>query len=147
VALRPEKAAFRRLIIVKAPIEEEKMKKEKLLVFVVASLVVVALMAGTGFAQGQAGASGKEPLETIKGTIDYNERLGGYFIRGVEPGGEFFIVNQNAAVLKKLKESGKTVTIEGRTAKTGAEYFAIEKIDGKKYSAGRKKTEAKPAAN
>ncbi len=124
------------------------MKKEKLLVLVVASLAMLALVAGTGFAQGQAkeqGAAAKPPLETLKGTIDYNERLGGYFIRGVEPGGEFFIVNQNAKVLKKLKESGNTVTIEGRTDKTGAEYFIIEKIDGKKYSAG-KKTQAKPAA-
>jgi len=113
------------------------MKREELLVFVVFSLLMLALMAGTGFAQGQAkeqGAAAKPPLESLKGTIDYNERLGGYFIRGVEPGGEFFIVNQNPKVLKKLKESGKTVTIQGRTEKQGAEYFSIQKIDGKKYS-------------
>ena len=114
------------------------MKKEKLLVLVVSSLLLVlVLMAGVGFAQGQsqAPAPAKVAREFIKGTIDFNERLGGYFIRGQEPGGEFFIVNQNAAVLKKLKESGKTVTIEGRTSDRGAEYFVVEKIDGKKYSA------------
>lgn len=118
------------------------MKKEKLLVLIVSSLLVLVLMAGTGFAQGQAKTAttpaakpAKPETETLKGTIDFNERLGGYFIRGQEPGGEFFIVNQNAAVLKKLKESGKTVTIEGRTSDKGAEYFIVEKIDGKKYSA------------
>jgi hypothetical protein len=128
------------------------MKKEKVLVFVFLSLFVIALMTGAGLVQGQTKTTmtpstkpAKPETETLKGTVDHNERLGGYFIRGVEPGGEFFIVNQNAAVLKKLKGSGKTVTIEGYTTKTGAEYFFIQKIDGKKYSVA-KKSPKKPVA-
>ncbi len=78
-----------------------------------------------------------QTIETRQGTIDYMERLGGYFIRGQNPGGEFFIVNQNPKVLKALKESGKTVTIEGYTTNQGAEYFFIQKIDGKKYTAAK----------
>jgi hypothetical protein len=79
------------------------------------------------------------PPETMQGTIDYMENLGGYFIRGENPGGEYFIVNQNPKVLKALKESKKTVTLQGYTTNQGAEYFFIQKIDGKKY------TGAKPA--
>jgi hypothetical protein len=103
-------------------------------------LLLLALAAGTGFSQDQGKASGaaaNTAKETVKGTIDFNERLGGYFILGQDPGGEFFIVNQNQKVLKKLKDSGKSVTILGHTTSTGAEYFFIEKIDGKKYSAGK----------
>jgi hypothetical protein len=120
------------------------MSIQKLMLFIVLPVLLVTLVSGTCLAQGPvktpAAKPAKPETETLKGTIDYMERLGGYFIRGVEPGGEFFIVNQNPTVLKKLKESGKTVTIQGYTTKTGAEYFFIEKIDGKKYSA------AKPAA-
>jgi hypothetical protein len=104
-----------------------------------AGLLLLLLLAGAGYAQGQATTGPKATetasLETVKGTIDYNERLGGYFIRGEEPGGEFFIVNQNPKILKKLKDNGKSVKIEGRTVtEKGAEYFRIEKIDGKKYT-------------
>ena len=106
---------------------------------VVPSLLVIVLAAGTCFARGQAKAPAvaaeKPQTETRKCMIDYMERLGGYFIRGVEPTETLFIVNQNPTVLKKLKESGKTVTIEGHTTETGADYFFIEKIDGKNYSA------------
>jgi len=108
---------------------------------VVPSLLVIVLAAGTCFAQGQAKAPAvaaeKPQTETRKCMIDYMERLGGYFIRGVEPAETLFIVNQNPTVLKKLKESGKTVTIQGYTTKTGADYFFIQKIDGKKYSAAK----------
>jgi hypothetical protein len=88
--------------------------------------------------QGRSTAS-KVPEETVIGTIDYMEQLGGYFIRGENPGGEFFIVNQNPAVLKALKESRKSVKIQGYTDKRGAEYFFIQKIDGKKYKAATPK--------
>ena len=113
------------------------MTVRKAVQLVVMNVIALALMTGTGFAQGksQAPAPAKAEREIVKGTIDFNERLGGHFIRGEEPGGEFFIVNQNTAVLKKLKESGGTVTIRGYTTDKGAEYFFIEKIDGKKYSA------------
>jgi|WetSurMetagenome_2_1015567.scaffolds.fasta_scaffold270511_1 hypothetical protein len=121
--------------------EEENMKQERLVLVIISSLIALTLLSGIGLAQGQPKAPAAGPamagMETIKGTIDFNERLGGYFIRGEQPGGEFFITNQNAKVLKKLKQSGKTVTIEGRASEKGAEYFAIEKIDGKKYSAAK----------
>ncbi len=81
----------------------------------------------------------KASTETIQGTIDFMESLGGYFIRGQNPGGEFFIVNQNPKVLKALKESGKTVTIQGHVTSQGAEYFFIQKIDGKKYTGPKSK--------
>jgi len=113
--------------------------RKKFAKVVVSSLLVIVLSAGTCFAQGQAKAPAvaaeKPQTETRKCMIDYMERLGGYFIRGVEPTETLFIVNQNPAVLKKLKESGKVVTIQGHTTETGADYFFIEKIDGKKYSA------------
>ena len=71
---------------------------------------------------------------TVKGKIDYMERLGGYFVRSLEPGGEFFIMNQDPKLLDELTKSGKTLTIEGRiNLALGAEYMFIEKIDGKKY--------------
>lgn len=95
------------------------------------------LATAPGFAQEQTKAptpAVNAEKETIKGTINYNERLGGYYIMGEEPATELFIVNQNLAVLKKFKESGKIVTIQGFTTATGAEYFFIESIDGKKYT-------------
>jgi hypothetical protein len=39
--------------------------------------------------------------------------------------------------LEPLKENGKTVTIQGYTTNQGAEYFFIEKIDGKKYTGAK----------
>ncbi len=109
--------------------------------FAVVGLLVPALMAGAGASQGPApqiaAKQTKAPSETIQGTIDFMERLGGYFIRGQNPGGEFFIVNQNRKVLKALKESGKTVTIQGYITNQGAEYFFIQKIDGKKYTGSK----------
>ncbi|MEN6624143.1 MAG: hypothetical protein ABFD50_21675, partial [Smithella sp.] len=107
------------------------------------------LMTAVCIAQGQAKAQktpDRQALETIKGTINYNERMGGYFIKGVEPGGELFIVNQDVKTLKRIKESNNIVTFEGHYGKGGAEYFIIEKIDGKKYSAAKansKKTKTK----
>jgi hypothetical protein len=105
--------------------------------FVLFSLLVPVLMPDAGVSQSRAAVStpipAKEQKETIHGTVDYMEHLGGYFIRGENPGGEYFIVNQNPKTLKALKDSGKTVTIIGFTTNQGAEYFFIEKIDGKKY--------------
>ena len=117
------------------------MSSQRLIPFIILPALLVSLAVGTCFAQGQATtpavAAEKPQTETRKGIIDYMERLGEYFIRGVEPTETLFIVNQNPAVLKKLKESGKIVTIQGYTTKTGADYFFIEKIDGKKYSAAK----------
>jgi hypothetical protein len=114
------------------------MIRKRLIMLVVFPLLLLPLASGPGFAQGKTKApasAARMEKEIVKGTIDFNERLGGYFIRGQEPGGEFFIVNQNTAVLKKLKDNGKSLTIQGRTTDKGAEYFFIERIDGKKYSA------------
>ncbi|OPY81608.1 MAG: hypothetical protein A4E65_01058 [Syntrophorhabdus sp. PtaU1.Bin153] len=117
------------------------MKRKGLVLFIVSSLLAMTLPAGPGFTQCQTTtptASAGMEKKTIKGTIEFDERLGGYFIRGVEPGGELFIiVNQNETTLKKFKESGKTVTIEGSTTERAAEHFFIDKIDGKEYSAGK----------
>ena len=115
------------------------MKKSTMLI-VILPLLFLVLMAGQAFPQGQTKApanAAKAEKETVKGTIDFNERLGGYFIRGQEPGGEFFIANQNKAVLKKLKEKGDSLVIQGHTTNKGAEFFFIETIDGKKYSAAK----------
>jgi hypothetical protein len=120
------------------------MKRRKPSLLVVLALLAFVLAAGPGLAQGQAKAPAAAPekseTQSRKGEIDYMDRLGGYFIRGVAPAEVLFIVNQNPSVLKKLKESGKTVTIQGHTTEAGPDYFFIEKIDGKNYSA------SKPAA-
>jgi hypothetical protein len=112
------------------------------LMLVALPIMLFSLDAGSGFAQDQTkppAPSTNAADEIIKGTIDFYKNLGGYFIRGEEPGGELFIVNQNQTVLKKLKTSGKTVTIQGHTTEQGAEYFFIESIDGKKYTEAKKK--------
>jgi hypothetical protein len=108
--------------------------KTKKIVILILSAMVLALAATACFAQAAAPEVKKEASRTtsIKGTIDYMKDLGGYYVRGVEPGGEWMIVNQNAAVLKKLMKSKKTVTITG-TLK-GAEFLTIQTIDGKPYT-------------
>jgi hypothetical protein len=111
--------------------------KRMLQFFVVFILLVPAFTPKVAASQGGSAASKSKradaPKETMQGTIDYMKQLGGYFIRGVNPGGEFFIVNQNPKVLKALKDSGKTVTLQGYTSNQGAEYFFIERINGKRY--------------
>jgi hypothetical protein len=116
------------------------MKRKRLPLVILWSLLVMVLPAGFGFAQGDQTKASEVAVSvqsvTIKGTIAFDERRGGYFIRGVEPAGELYvIVNQNKAVLRRLRKSGKTVTIEGGTSERAAEHFFIEKIDGKTYSA------------
>ena len=64
------------------------------------------------------------------------EEMGGYFVFGQQPAARFHVVNPNPKVLAKLKDSGKSVMIEGYTTKQ-AEYLFIEKIDGKKYTGGK----------
>jgi hypothetical protein len=110
----------------------------KKLTRIVLILSVIALSGGVGCAQRQAQVQGaasstpEGPKMTVKGSIEYNRSLGGYFVHGLEPGGELFIVNQNPAVLEGLLKSSKVVTIEGRIVR-GAEYLFIEKIDGQPY--------------
>ncbi len=83
--------------------------------------------------QGAATAASEGPNITIKGKIEFMTNLGGFFVHGEEPGGEFFIMNQNTRVLEGLSKSGKTAMIEGRIVR-GAEYLFIEKIDGQPYT-------------
>ncbi len=99
---------------------------------------IIAALSIVGCAQRQmqtqqaTSAAPEGPKMTVKGTIEYNKSLGGYFVHGLEPGGELFIVNQNLQVLEGLLKSGKTLVIEGQIVK-GAEFLYIEKIDGKAY--------------
>ena len=105
----------------------------KKLVGIVLSLSVIVVVACSGVSQKPSETAKPEgPQMTVKGKIEYMDRLGGYFVHGFEPGGELFIVNQDPKVLEDLMKSGKTLTIEGRIVR-GAEYLFIEKIDGQPY--------------
>ena len=105
----------------------------KTVIGIILSLLVVTLVACSGVSQKPAEATKPEgPQMTVKGKIEYMERLGGYFVHGLEPGGELFIVNQNPKVLEGLMKGGKVLTIEGRIVR-GAEYLFIDKIDGQPY--------------
>ena len=102
-------------------------------------LSIIALVAGVGCAQRAVQAQGGEsvnaegPKITLKGKIGFMNNLGGYFVLGLEPGGEMFIVNKNPRVLEELFKSRKIIMIEGRIVR-GAEYLFIEKIDGQPYA-------------
>jgi hypothetical protein len=111
------------------------MKKYTLSIILILSIIGVA--AGSALAQGQAkdqGAQGQldqgQPV-TVKGKIAYMKALGGYFVNGEDPAGEFMIVNQIPKILDGLFKSAKKVTIDGRLR--GADFLTIEKIDGVKY--------------
>ena len=109
------------------------MRTKRMLLPIVLSLLIGVLAASVVFAQGQAQDTKQGQFKTtIKGKIGYLKQLGGYFVQGVEPGGEWIILNKNPEVLQKLMESQKTVTIEGSLR--APEYLTIEKIDGKPYS-------------
>jgi len=101
---------------------------------IVLSLLVVAMVACSGIAQKPAETTKAEgsPI-TVKGKIDFNKNLGGYFILGDVPAREYIIMNENPKVLDGLFKSGKIVTIEGRIVR-GAEYLFIDKIDGQPYT-------------
>ncbi len=109
------------------------MNNRRLLGIALSLLVLLAFACSTSAQKTTTSAQPEGPPITVKGKIDYMTNLGGYFVRGVEPGGEFFIVNKDPKVLGELQKSGKTLTIEGRIAR-GAEYLFIEKIDGKPYT-------------
>jgi hypothetical protein len=109
------------------------MKTRRILLTALLVLLVAAVAAGTCFAQGQAQEMKKEaPLTTLQGRIEYMDWLGGYYVRGVRPGGEWRILNQNPEVLKGYMESKKTLKIEGILS--GPERITIKKIDGKEYT-------------
>jgi hypothetical protein len=113
------------------------MKKKMLSIILILSIIATAT--GFALAQGQAkdqGAQGQvdqgQPV-TVKGKIAYMKALGGYFVNGEDPAGEFMIVNQVPKILDGLFKSGKSVTINGRLR--GADFLTIEKIDSVKYGA------------
>lgn len=95
------------------------------------SIVVVAACSSTGLKQAETTEPAGSPI-IVKGKIAFMESLGGYYILGDVPTGEFFIMNDNPKVLGELYKSGRIVTIEGRIVR-GAEYLLIEKIDGQPY--------------
>ncbi len=103
------------------------------LVQIILSLSIITMVACSGLNQKPAETAKPEgsPI-TVKGKIEYMDRLGGYFVHGLEPGGELFIVNQDPKLLDGLMKGGKTLTIEGRIVR-GAEYLYIDKIDGQPY--------------
>ena len=109
------------------------MKAKRMILSIALGLLVVAIAGQAGFAQGQAQDTKKGEFKiTIQGKIDHMEELGGYFVRGEKPGGEWMILNQNPKVLAEFMKSEKTLTIEGRLR--GTEWLTIKKIDGKPYS-------------
>ena len=69
---------------------------------------------------------------TVKGKVHYMKSLGGHFVMGEDPPGEYMIVNKDPKLLEELMKSGKTVIIDGHYT-IGADYLFIEKIDGKAY--------------
>lgn len=114
------------------------MTAKKLILLFISVLFIFTFVVETGFAQVQTpkegGASSPQQMQkiTVKGKIAYMKNLGGYYVNGEDPPGEYMVVNMNTKVLKKLMKSGKTVTIEGHLT-IGADHLFIEKIDGKKY--------------
>ena len=93
------------------------MKKKKTLsiavsvVLIVFSIMAVAYAAGAPQAQG--GGLPTEP-QLIQGKIAYMERLGGYYIQGIDPPGDVMIDNPNQASLQPLAKNGNLVHIFGR---------------------------------
>jgi hypothetical protein len=107
-------------------------------VIILLSLLVVAIVASVCLAQAPMPMMSKEmpkeaPLFAIQGTIEYKDSLGGYYIRGMKPGGDWLILNKNPEVLKGYVESKKTVSIEGNLGSPVG--ITIKKIDGKEYTA------------
>ncbi len=104
------------------------------LIWIILGLSFVTMVACSGLTQKPAETTKPEgtPI-TVKGKIDFNKNLGGYFIMGDVPAREYVIMNENPKVLEELFKGGKTVTIEGRIVR-GAEYLFIEKIDGQPYT-------------
>ena len=105
----------------------------KSVIRIILSLLFITMVACSTVGQKPAESTKPEGSPfTVKGKIEYMERMGGYFVHGFEPGGELFIVNQDPKVLGNLMKGGKTLTIEGRIVR-GAEYLFIDKIDGQPY--------------
>ncbi len=103
------------------------------------SALTVTLLTGALFLSACATAQAEEgkarprvPRVTVTGKIDFQKDLGGYCVRGENPADEYIIDNPDPVALKKLMESGRTLTIVG-TLPRGSYFLVIEKIDGKAY--------------
>ena len=103
------------------------MKKLKLGVF-----VLVLTLAVVGITQRAATAQEDLPSITIAGTVQYMEKLGGYYIRGENSEGPFIIANPNTKVLKRVMKAGETITIKGYFPKDAVLLY-IEEINGDPY--------------
>ena len=116
--------------------------KGKKIVGLLLSMMFLLALAGNGAARERypAGGSGGDKKAskkiTIKGKVDFQKGLGGFYIKGEEPFGEFIIVNAKPGLLEELKKKGKTILIEGYLT-MGADHLFIEKIDGKPYPGGK----------
>ena len=105
---------------------------KRVVAVVAVSLMVMGTAVPACFAQITKTKDGVDRI-VLKGKVDYMKMLGGYFIKGENPPGEFMIVNKNDKVFEKLMKSKNTIKIEG-TLK-GGEWVTVEKINGKKYTA------------
>ena len=109
------------------------MKATRILLTILFGLAITAVTAGICLAQDTAKEAGKDPnIITVQGRIEYMDMLGGYYVHGVRPGGEWMILNKNPEVLKAYMEGGKVLTIEG--IRPMPERITILKIDGQEYT-------------
>ncbi len=117
------------------------MQSKKMMSFFL-SLMFLLVLADSGAAREPypVGGSGGEIKANkkiiIKGKVNYQKGLGGYFISSEDPSGKFIIVNPNPSLLEELKKTGKTVLIEGYLT-MGANHLFIGEIDGRPYLARR----------
>jgi hypothetical protein len=118
------------------------MQFKKVVTLTAAALFFLGCLGGNGLAQEKAATPAKPPAAksmklTVVGKIVKDESMGGYYIQGKKPAEIFRIVNQNPKVLGKYAKNGKDVTIVARSAM--GDNLVIEKIEGKKYTEGKKK--------
>ncbi len=116
--------------------------KGKKIIGLLLSMMFLLALAGNGAAREPypVGGSGgeKKAIEKIiiKGKVNFQKSLGGFFVMGEDPFGEFMIVNPNPGLLEELHKKAKTILIEGYLT-IGADHLFIEKIDGKPYPGGK----------
>ena len=110
--------------------------KKQILVFML-SLSLSIFTTSCAFAGGQNTYQGttsqmeKGQPVIVNGKVAFAKALGGYYVNGKDPAGEFMIMNQDPKLLEGLLKSGKNITIDGRLR--GADFLFIKKIDGQPY--------------
>jgi hypothetical protein len=105
--------------------------KKRILMYLIAAFSLICFAAHNGLSE-TGSASPKAQKIIVKGKIDYDERFGGYYIRGENPPSQLFIVNPDSKKLEELKKRDANVQIEGRLT-MGADHINIDKINGQKY--------------